>query len=360
MHIGFVSGLSDHKLAQKLAPLQAMPEVSRISLFRRQAFAGEKVQWRSMPQALVRNQLLGDAWRMSQLFRYGAECDILVGCHQRFHGVMTAFAGKILNIPTLQLIITEFDVMWAHPAYRWAIRQAVAVGVRGQKARRLCVASLGAASVPTFIAHNRFTPPDVNAAEIPSGRDIDILYVGSFTKEKNLPLLARVLAGVKAMHGGMKVCIIGEGEGERGFRADLERLGLGDGVTILSNRSQKELQAYYARSRLLLLTSSSEGLPMVVPEAMGSGTPVVATDVGDIGEWLHNGKNGFLIDNRNAAGLIAACGRIIGDSALQQRLGAAARAVYGDFVAASSLEATMGEWRRVFTALTEKNILPAL
>jgi glycosyltransferase involved in cell wall biosynthesis len=357
MHIGFVSGLSDHKLSQKLAPLQAMAEVQKITLFRRQPFVGEKVIWQPMPEVASRHSWFGDPWRMAQLILHASKCDLLVGCHQRFHGVLAALAGRILNIPTAQLIITEFDVMWGHPAYRWAIRQAVLVGVRGQKAKDKSLKALVNTHSQTFVPPNLFSPQTLPKSELAVNRDIDILFVGSFTYEKNIPLLVQVLSLTKLKQGRIKGCVIGKGPLEKFLRIELNKHGLQNDVEIIGHLPQASVGLYYQRAKLLLLPSRSEGLPMVVPEAMGWGVPAVVTDVGDISDIIVDGKNGFLVKNGDCDGLVGACNTILGDGKLASVMSSNATATHNDFISQSSLENAVNAWKQAFLQLAEQGLL---
>ena len=56
--------------------------------------------------------------------------------------------------------------------------------------------------------------------------------------------------------------------------------------------------AYCAQADLFMLPSNYEGLPMVIIEAMSSGIPVVASDVGGVSEIVRNGINGYTLPNR--------------------------------------------------------------
>ena len=55
--------------------------------------------------------------------------------------------------------------------------------------------------------------------------------------------------------------------------------------------------AYCSIADLFMLPSNYEGVPMVILEAMSFGKPVVASNVGGIGEIVENGKNGYTIEN---------------------------------------------------------------
>jgi glycosyltransferase involved in cell wall biosynthesis len=354
MHIGFAAGLNDRKLAQKLAPLQAMPEVTRISLFRRQPFFGEKVEWHPLPVFVDLHPLLGDIWRMMQLLYRGSECDLLVGCHQRFHGLMVALAGKIIKVPTAQLVITDFDLMWGHPAFRWAIRQAVVVGLRGHKAKNSCLTKLAPELPLIFIPPNVLSPPTPKSESTVIERDIDVLFCGSFTNDKNIPLLAKILEGIKDSQSRLEAYVIGEGPEQKSFRATIKREGLSKNVTILDMLPYADLERFYDRAKLLLLPSRAEGFPMVIPEAMGRGTPVVASDVGGIGDLVVSDKTGFLVASGDCDGFVTACGKILGDEKLAAQLAVNVRIAHDDFVVASSLDAGIEQWRKALSVITPK------
>ncbi len=75
-----------------------------------------------------------------------------------------------------------------------------------------------------------------------------------------------------------------------------------------------------------MLTSISEGFPYVVIEAMASGLPVVATDVGGVAEAV--GEAGVLVPPRDSAAVAAACVRLLAHPDERRALGAAARALF--------------------------------
>jgi glycosyltransferase involved in cell wall biosynthesis len=69
----------------------------------------------------------------------------------------------------------------------------------------------------------------------------------------------------------------------------------------------------------------SEGLPLVVLEAMAAGVPVIATDVGGVPEVIRHGVNGILVPSGNAAALEGALATLASSSEMRLRMAAAGR-----------------------------------
>jgi L-malate glycosyltransferase len=69
-------------------------------------------------------------------------------------------------------------------------------------------------------------------------------------------------------------------------------------VIFHGNQSdEKKISSIYARAHALILTSSTEGFPLVVIEAMAHGCVILATAVGDIPVHVRPGENGFLFSS---------------------------------------------------------------
>jgi glycosyltransferase involved in cell wall biosynthesis len=117
--------------------------------------------------------------------------------------------------------------------------------------------------------------------------------------------------------------IVGAGPLEAEFKAQAQRLGLGEQVIFTGARS--DMPAVYSALDVFVLASFDEGMPMTVLEAMSSARSVVATRVGGIPLLIRDGENGRLIEARDAAALTAALRENLADAALRQARGAAAR-----------------------------------
>lgn len=120
-------------------------------------------------------------------------------------------------------------------------------------------------------------------------KDIDILYVGRLSSEKNLELL---LNGVKGTN--LKVSIIGDGSEFNKLHA-LTKLYNID-VTFHGVIQNDLLPSYYQRSKIFILCSNYEGNPKAMLEAMSCGCPVIGTNIPGI-QNLIDSSNGYLIDS---------------------------------------------------------------
>jgi glycosyltransferase involved in cell wall biosynthesis len=106
-----------------------------------------------------------------------------------------------------------------------------------------------------------------------------------------------------------KLVFAGEGPLEEMLRDEAEALGVGDAVVFAGFR--RDVPALLRASRLLLLPSDIECLPLVILEAMASGLPVVASDVGGISEAIEDSVTGFLIRPRDVDGLAGAVMQVL-------------------------------------------------
>jgi glycosyltransferase involved in cell wall biosynthesis len=81
------------------------------------------------------------------------------------------------------------------------------------------------------------------------------------------------------------------------------RLHLAGRVQFVAQVPQRELAALMRSAYVLVLPSTSEGLPRVIIEAMATGLPVIGSCVGGIPEMVENGATGFLVSPGDATAL---------------------------------------------------------
>ena len=115
-----------------------------------------------------------------------------------------------------------------------------------------------------------------------------ILYVGRLSPEKGLRTLLEAWAGVEP--SALELVIVGDGP----LRAELEARRLSN-VTFLGWMPKQQVAAYMLRARALIFPSEwYETFGLTVVEAMASGLPVVASDLGGIPELLGSGAHAWL------------------------------------------------------------------
>lgn len=125
-----------------------------------------------------------------------------------------------------------------------------------------------------------------------------ILSVSRLVPKNGLSNLIRALAIVRReiVYDEPVLVLIGSGalEGELKHLSLLE--GVSDSVRFLGHVEHSKLPAYLHAANVFARPSLSEGMGSAFLEAMASGTPVVASTVGGIADFLEDGKTGFACD----------------------------------------------------------------
>lgn len=147
--------------------------------------------------------------------------------------------------------------------------------------------------------------------------------IGRLSEEKDFGTFLRVARQVVDQVPGAVFVLVGEGPSRRELERISGELGLDGKVLFLGQRD--EILDVYQSLDLFLLTSVREGLPNVVLEAMAMELPIVATNVGGVGEAVKHGETGLLCPDRDVDGLSRAVISVLRDQTYARRLAAAAR-----------------------------------
>jgi sugar transferase (PEP-CTERM/EpsH1 system associated) len=138
--------------------------------------------------------------------------------------------------------------------------------------------------------------------------------VGRLAPEKDQKLLIDAL--MPRLSQEVQLIIVGDGS----ERAALTRHARGNRFVHLVG-ARKDVPRLLAALDVFVLSSRTEGLPLVIPEAMAMGLPVVSTAVGGIPTVIDEGRTGFLVPAGDAAALGAALARLASDRALADTCG---------------------------------------
>jgi len=158
-----------------------------------------------------------------------------------------------------------------------------------------------------------------------------IVGIGRLVAQKNPALFVAAAAALRRHVAAARFRWIGSGPLRAQVARQIEAAGLGDCCVLEGERG--DVEAALREADLLWLTSDWEGLPNVVMEAMATGVPVVATDVGGTRELFTSGREGILVAPGDLAGLVEGARQLLSDPAAYARAAAAARVRARDFAA---------------------------
>jgi glycosyltransferase involved in cell wall biosynthesis len=122
-----------------------------------------------------------------------------------------------------------------------------------------------------------------------------LVCVGRLAEQKGQLLLLEALARLAAEGVPFETVLAGDGPMRQVIETRRGELGLKERVRITGWLSNDAVRAALAESRVLVLPSFAEGLPVVLMEALALGRPVVTTYVAGIPELVANGVNGWLV-----------------------------------------------------------------
>ena len=172
------------------------------------------------------------------------------------------------------------------------------------------------------IDFNRFDiPVEKNEIRKDFGfKDSDYLVttVGRLSREKNQKLLLDAVKPTLERIPEAKFIIVGNGPLRKNLEEYANELQIADKVKFLGERN--DIPQVLKMSDCFVLCSNYESFGITIIEAMASGIPVIATDVGGVKETVWNGKTGVLVSKEDSEDLSRAVIRIKNDSQLADRM----------------------------------------
>ncbi|MBI3633496.1 MAG: glycosyltransferase family 4 protein [Candidatus Vogelbacteria bacterium] len=159
----------------------------------------------------------------------------------------------------------------------------------------------------------------VNGIKIAKNPDspIAIGTISELTKNKGLIYAIEAIARLK--NKNITFTIIGEGEERENLTKLIHQLNITDKVQLLGFK--ENATSYLNLFDIFTLTSVKEGLPYAILEAGLTGLPVIASNIGGIGEIIENGKSGILIEPKNVEQIVEGLTKLIDSPELRKSLG---------------------------------------
>jgi len=170
---------------------------------------------------------------------------------------------------------------------------------------------------------------------IPAGNK-NIMFVGRIEPLKGIDTLLQSISLIQSRYPEVmnNVCVAIIGGDPWSDNPDIEmarlqtmrkELGVHDVVTFLGAKDQNALPDYYAAAEMVIMPSHYESFGMVALEAMATGTPVIASEVGGLAFLIRDGENGFHVPSRDPEALAERIYELLINPGCRDRLGRQAR-----------------------------------
>ncbi|HYJ81065.1 MAG TPA: glycosyltransferase [Longimicrobiaceae bacterium] len=279
--------------------------------------APDRIRQRPWFLGLVPGYLLAGSRAAARLAREGG-FDVLHAFWPLPQGVLGLAAKRAAGVP---LVSTFFGV-----ELTWMERQ---LPFLAPLLRRIVRGSDAVTAISTYTAERlKRQVPGVDPAVIPFGaavdappepppwtydgtRPLELAFVGRLVERKGVHVLLDALAALPDRYQ-VRLHVVGDGPERAALEAQAGRLGLGERVVFHGFVSAERLQARLAGCDAFVLPAvvdakgDTEGLGVVLLEAMSYARPVIASAAGGIVDIVRDGRNGWLVPPGDAGALAAA------------------------------------------------------
>lgn len=205
--------------------------------------------------------------------------------------------------------------------------------------------------------HQALHVPDSKISLIPNGLPVRaplprqvgkplIGFAGRLSQEKGPELFLQAVVPLLQQRPGVCAVMLGDGPMRDQLQAQIFRQGLAQRITLAGY--QDNMDEWLARLSVLVLSSRTEGTPMVLLEAMRAGVPVAAFSVGGIPDVILHGQEGLLASAGDVTGLSRNIARFLDDSALVEVLARQARLRQQE---SFSLKKSMQRWQNLYARI---------
>jgi len=338
-HGCFLDALAEH--CERLICFLHTPRLGEMGIMD-YALKASNVEWVDIgPHVSVPERSLC-RWRLTgPLRRWKARLDCLL-----IRGpspLLPAAASAVRGLPVALLIVGDYVAGAAHSSLPWWKKRPVQLWCRWNAWGQLRVARESLTFVNSAQLYEAYrgnierlhltrttTLSEADGYEREdtcTGRPVRLLYTGRMASAKGLLEIAQAVAQLLDAGEDVVLDLVGMREPGDSALEDLaafcRRRGIEDRVTYHGYRPLgPELFAFYRQADIYVLasTSSFEGFPRTIWEAVAHSLPVVATAVGSIPHYLKDRQTALLVPPRDAGKLAGAVAAVIRDGALRRRL----------------------------------------
>jgi glycosyltransferase involved in cell wall biosynthesis len=248
------------------------------------------------------------------------------------YGMLAARLGRPRAVVT-----TRRAIKWDKPrhlrGYRWTNRWVDRIVANSERVRRFTVEHEGApadkvVTIPNGVDRTPFEATRPGRFRTAQGLAEDaflVVAVGSLKRVKGQDVLLEAASGWLRRTPEARLVLAGDRSGRFAEELLARAAELGVGAQVLVPGTVDDVPALLADADLFVLPSRSEGMSNALLEAMASGLPVLATDVGGSRECLDGGACGVLVPADAPGALGEALESLAADAARRRELGRRAR-----------------------------------
>lgn len=164
----------------------------------------------------------------------------------------------------------------------------------GDDARALC-----GRDVPFLASSRRLDPDLAKPLGLPTDRH-HFFFVGRYAKVKGVDVLLDAFAEFLGAGRPAHLHIFGGGPEEEAIRRRAAQPDLAEHVTVGGFADEATVVSYLQACQTSLIPSRNESIPVVLSDALQTGTPVVVTDVGDMGRVVRQLDAGWVVPSESA------------------------------------------------------------
>lgn len=282
-----------------------------------------------------------------------AEAIDVIHAHLPNAHLLAGILGRITERPALATIhgrylhIRDFEVhklMQTHICVvaKSAYFHALNLGVPASKLRFI------ANGVDTEIFHPMAKTDYLHSIINVSPATPLIGFVGRLSHEKGPEVFVQVASMVLKRFEKYHFVLVGDGPMRQKLKDDIDNMGLNDYIHMAG--LQSDMPQVYSSLDLVVSTSYSEAMPLAIIEAMASGLPVIATNVGGVIDIVEVGRTGLLNGVGDLNGMANNIVTMMSDESARIEMGKAARKrAEANF----ELSSSVGQTSELLSSLTQ-------
>jgi glycosyltransferase involved in cell wall biosynthesis len=185
--------------------------------------------------------------------------------------------------------------------------------------------------IPNGVDTRQFAPPSAEERAARRGEfgftadDVVFVALGSLKPIKRIDLLLRAASFAMKKNSQVRVLLVGDGPDRAMLEALANELGIAPRVTFAGLRS--DASTVIKAADALVISSRSEAFPKAVLEAMSTGLPVIATDVGSVREMVEDGASAMVVPGGDETALASAIESMAASSDKRAASGARGREI---------------------------------